>query len=105
MRRREWLVITALMVASTWRLFGQSREVWFGTWTLNLEKSTYAPGAPRARQTTTKVEPWGDSLKYTSDSINGRGNAGHTEWRREIRREGLSRHGRPDGGLVRAHAS
>ena len=81
MRRRDWLVFTALTAASAVNLFGQSQETWFGTWMLNLEKSTYAPGAAKPRRTTTRVEPWGDGLKYTSDSLNGRGSAGHTEWR------------------------
>jgi hypothetical protein len=81
MRRRDWIVLAALTAASPGRLFGQSQEVWFGTWVLNLEKSAYAKGAPRPQRTTTRVEPWGDGLKYTSDSVNGRGVAGHTEWR------------------------
>jgi len=48
MRRRDWLVFTALTAASAVNLFGQSQETWFGTWTLNLEKSTYAPREGRA---------------------------------------------------------
>ena len=56
-------------------------ESWVGTWLLNLTKSQYAEGAPRPQETRTKVEPWGDGLKYTTDTVSASGKRTHTEWK------------------------
>jgi len=58
---------------------GQSKDPWFGTWKLNLEKSHYGPGPP-PRSTVTKIEPWEGGLKYTVDTVSAEGQARHIEW-------------------------
>jgi hypothetical protein len=58
---------------------GQSRESWFGTWRLNLEKSTVDRGV-RFKRATTKIEPWEDGLKVTYDLVGVRGGITHMEW-------------------------
>jgi len=58
---------------------GQSREPWFGTWTLNFAKSS-ADRDVRFKRATTKIEPWEDGLKVTYDLVGVRGGITHMEW-------------------------
>jgi hypothetical protein len=55
-------------------------DAWFGTWTLNIAKSTYVPGpAPYARAQYA-IEPWKDGVKVTYDMVYPRGGTTHWEW-------------------------
>jgi hypothetical protein len=82
MRTRQLVTFVALFAwASSSTLLSRATNPWYGTWELNLEKSTYAPGATKPRKTTTRVERWDDGLKYTSDSTTAGGATVHTEWR------------------------
>ena len=60
-------------------LLAQPQEPWFGTWKLNLEKST-AGRDVRFKRGTSKIEPWQDGLKVTYDLVGTRGGATHMEW-------------------------
>lgn len=53
--------------------------VWFGTWSVNLAKSTYtgAPGYKRARYV---IEPADDGLKVVYEMVLPRGGVTHLEW-------------------------
>lgn len=53
---------------------------WFGTWKLNLEKSTYNPGPPPYRRATYRIEPWKDGIKVVYDMVRQRGGVNHLEW-------------------------
>jgi hypothetical protein len=62
---------------------GAARQVpasWFGTWTLNVAKSTYDPGPAPYRRATYTIEPWKDGLKVTYDLVHPRGGVTHLEW-------------------------
>ena len=60
-------------------LFVQTQDPWFGTWKLNLEKST-ADRDVRFKRGTSKIEPWQDGLKVTYDLVGTRGGLTHMEW-------------------------
>jgi hypothetical protein len=57
----------------------QSQDAWFGTWRLNLAKST-PDRAIRFKRATTKIEPWKDGLKVTYELVGLRGGVTHMEW-------------------------
>ena len=68
-----------IFVISMMILAGQPQAPWFGTWTLNLAKST-ANRDPRYKRVTSKIEPWDDGLKVTYDMAGTRGGITHLEW-------------------------
>jgi hypothetical protein len=45
-----------------------------GTWKLNPEKSTFAPGSPSMKSATVRVEVEGTGLKATVEGLDGQGN-------------------------------
>jgi hypothetical protein len=53
---------------------------WFGTWTLNLDKSLYNPGPPPYKRATYTIEPWRDGVKVVYDMVRPRGGINHLEW-------------------------
>ena len=55
-------------------------DAWFGTWTLNLSKSTYTPGPPPYARAQYVIEPWKDGVKVTYDMVYPRGGTTHWEW-------------------------
>jgi hypothetical protein len=55
-------------------------ESWFGTWKLNIARSTYDPGPPPYKRATYRIEPHGDGLKVTYDMVHPRGGVTHLEW-------------------------
>jgi len=55
-------------------------DAWFGTWTLNIAKSTYTPGPPPYARAQYVIEPWKDGVKVTYDMVYPRGGTTHWEW-------------------------
>ena len=49
-----------------------------GTWKLNEGKSKIVAGSPK--NTTVVYSPAGDDIKLTTDGVDGKGAATHTEW-------------------------
>jgi hypothetical protein len=78
---RITFVVTALLTlyALQQAFARQPQEPWFGTWKLNLAKSTTDREA-RYKRATTKIEPWRDGLKVTYDLVGTRGGITHMEW-------------------------
>ena len=78
---RITFVLTTLMAICLTHqmLAGQSQEPWFGTWKLNLAKST-ADRDARYKRATSKIEPWKDGIKVTYDLVGTRGGTTHMEW-------------------------
>ena len=78
---RITFVLTVLMTICLTPPFsvGQPQEPWFGTWNLNLAKST-ADRDARYKRATSKIEPWKDGLKVTYDLVGTRGGVTHMEW-------------------------
>jgi hypothetical protein len=59
---------------------GQPSE-WFGTWTLNLEKSIYNPGPAPYKRARMKVKPIdGGRMRFSYDFVYPRGGLQHVEW-------------------------
>ena len=80
---RTVLLVGALIGALTLPrpLTGQAQAPLFGTWTLNLAKSTYSPGPPPFKRATYKIEPWEkDAVRITQDMVRPRGGIAHFEW-------------------------
>jgi hypothetical protein len=73
------LVTLAILMQS---VAGGSRglEAWYGTWTLNVAKSTYTPGPPPYRRARYVIEPWNEGVKVTYDMVYPRGGTTHLEW-------------------------
>jgi hypothetical protein len=55
-------------------------STWFGTWNLNVAKSTYDPGPPPYKRATYTIEPTKDGLKVVYDMVYPRGGVNHLEW-------------------------
>lgn len=58
----------------------QVPATWIGTWTLNIDKSSYDPGPPPYRRASYVIEAFGDGLKVTYDMVYPRGGVAHLEW-------------------------
>ena len=61
-------------------LEAQSARLWFGVWTLNIAKSTYASGAPPYKRGTRRIEPSERGVKIIDDLVRPRGGIVHLEW-------------------------
>src|SRR5215468_8077676 len=53
-------------------------DPFLGTWKLNEDQSKIAPGSPKL--TTVVYEAAGDSVKVTTDGMDGEGQPTHSEW-------------------------
>jgi len=74
------LTASILLFSFPSRLAGQSSE-WFGTWKLNVEKSSYTPGSPPYKRARMKVEPLPDDrVRFSYDFVYPRGGVQHVEW-------------------------
>jgi hypothetical protein len=63
----------------------QTPSSWFGSWALNVERSTYDPGPPPYKRATYSIEPWGsDGMKVVYDMVHPRGGVTHLEWQGRI---------------------
>jgi hypothetical protein len=61
-------------------LLAQASE-WFGTWTLNLQKSVYTPGPAPYERATMEVEPLdAGRVRFAYDFVYPRGGVQHLEW-------------------------
>lgn len=80
-------IIAIIVVISSISNLGQTPD-WFGTWHLNLSKSTYSPGPPPYTRASYVIEPWNEGLpraesrgvKVTYDMVYPRGGTTHLEW-------------------------
>ncbi len=63
----------------------QTPSTWFGSWSLNIGRSTYDPGPPPYKRATYTIEPSGsDGMKVTYDMVHPRGGVTHLEWQGRI---------------------
>ena len=84
--------VLALVATSLLALVGlpltsaaQTPSTWFGSWSLNIGRSTYDPGPPPYRRATYTIEPWAsDGMKVTYDMVHPRGGVTHLEWQGRI---------------------
>ena len=73
------VVAVTLVLAIAGTALAQAGSSNLGTWTLNLAKSTFAPGtAPRSSTFTNVVA--GEGIKSTTDSVRADGTAVHSEY-------------------------
>jgi len=77
MMRGKAIILASVLclVAATTTL---AADAFLGTWKLNEAKSTFAPGAPK--NSTVVYEAAGDSVKVTTDGVDGQGKPAHSEW-------------------------
>jgi hypothetical protein len=75
--------VLALLIAMTSAtiLHGGTTPSWAGTWTLNLERSTYTPERPPFRRATRRIELSDDQVTIVDDIVGSRGGVVHLEWR------------------------
>ena len=77
----SFLVLVGLPLTSA----AQTPSTWFGSWSLNIGRSTYDPGPPPYKRATYTIEPWGsDGMKVTYDMVHPRGGVTHLEWQGRI---------------------
>ena len=57
----------------------QSGDAWVGTWTLNLEQSSYDPANLAPRSQTTRISVSGETFTVVSDGVNMQGQKTHDE--------------------------
>ena len=81
MRRdgRAWLLIAALLLTPG-LAHGQMDPGWFGSWRLNLERSSYRPGPAPYRRATYRIEPHAGGVRVIYDMVRPRGGVTHLEW-------------------------
>ena len=80
MKRRTALVAVLVLLVLAHPLPGQVQAPWFGTWSLNLSKSSQTTQPARYKRVTSRIEPLGDGLKVTYDMVGTRGGVTHWEW-------------------------
>jgi hypothetical protein len=82
----RFLVSTLLaLVAFPATSAAQTPSSWFGSWSLNVVRSTYDPGPPPYKRATYTIEPWGtDGMKVVYDMVHPRGGVTHLEWQGRI---------------------
>lgn len=71
----SWLII----LAPSGILLGQTPAGWFGTWKLNVAKSTFGPEPPYKRATR-RIETSEGSITVVDDLVRSRGGILHLEW-------------------------
>ena len=75
------LAVIAVTLAPPAAAQEQVPREWFGTWTLNIAKSSYTPGPPPYRRASYRIEPANDGgLQVTYDMVYPRGGVSHLEW-------------------------
>jgi hypothetical protein len=73
----SFVALAALPRASA----AQTPSSWFGSWTLNVARSTYDPGPPPYKRATYTIEPWGtEGMKVVYEMVHPRGGVTHLEW-------------------------
>ena len=72
----SWPIVLALPAL----LAAQTQPIWFGTWTLNLARSTYSPGPPPFKRATRRIAPSGDDITIVDEMVRRRGGITHLEW-------------------------
>jgi hypothetical protein len=76
MRRTPIILALASCLAAA--AVSLAADAFIGTWKLNEAKSTFGPGAPK--NSTVVYEAAGDSVKITTDGVDGEGKPAHSEW-------------------------
>jgi len=71
--------LVAGILALCFTVTGQAPSL-FGTWKLNLAKSSYGSVSPPYKRSTCRIEPLDDGLKVTYDMVGVRGGVTHIEW-------------------------
>jgi hypothetical protein len=71
------LTLVALPATSA----AQTPSSWFGSWSLNVARSTYDPGPPPYKRATYTIEPSGqDGMRVIYEMVHPRGGVTHLEW-------------------------
>jgi hypothetical protein len=71
----SWLIA----LAPPGLLLAQTPSSWFGTWKLNVGKSTFDPQPPYKRATR-RIEPSAGGISIVDDLVRSRGGILHLEW-------------------------
>ena len=74
------LLVAAVVLAVAGPAGAQIHPGWFGSWRLNLEKSTYRPGPPPYKRATYRIEPFANGVRVVYDMVRPRGGVTHLEW-------------------------
>ena len=76
----RFLLVVAVVLAVAGPAGAQIHPGWFGSWRLNLDKSTYRPGPPPDRRATYRIEPVASGVRVVYDMVRPRGGVTHLEW-------------------------
>jgi hypothetical protein len=71
--------LTVLCAAIVAPATAQVPPVWFGTWKVSVERSTYS-GEPAYKRATYTIQPARDGLKVVYEAVLPRGGVQHLEW-------------------------
>jgi hypothetical protein len=80
MRTALTIVMSVAMAAPAAWAAAQPPTEWFGTWVLDVAKSTYNPGPAPYKRARYTIEPWENGLKVIYDMVHPRGGTSHFEW-------------------------
>jgi hypothetical protein len=72
----------AVLVASQTAAAGPDTvpDAWFGSWALNVARSTYASGDAPYKRAAYRIERAGDGFRVIYDMVHPRGGTTHLEW-------------------------
>jgi len=76
----RFLLVVAVVLAVAGPAGAQIHPGWFGSWRLNLDKSTYRPGPPPYRRATYRIERFASGVRVVYDMVRPRGGVTHLEW-------------------------
>jgi len=74
------LLVAAAVLAVAEPAGAEMDPGWFGSWRLNLERSTYRPGPPPYRRATYRIEPLPTGVRVVYEMVRPRGGVTHLEW-------------------------
>lgn len=81
----------------------QTGDAWIGTWTLNLQQSSYDPANLAPKSQTTKIMQAGDSVTAITDGVDADGKKIHTEITYKLDGKEYEYKGAPDPKTTRVY--
>jgi len=85
------------------RVAAQSSDSWIGTWTLNLEQSSYDPANLAPKSQTTRITASGDAQSAITDGTDAAGKKIHTEITYKLDGKDYDYKGAPDANSTRVY--
>lgn len=77
---RASIISLAFVLLAAAHASADAPDAWLGTWTLNVERSTYVPGPAPYRRAAYRIERLDDGFRVVYNMVHPRGGTTHLEW-------------------------